>query len=183
MKKGIRLLAVSTGPTKGKRTLLVGIIFRDGIIEGILSAKVEVDGTDSTDKIAGMIKKSRFKEQIRLIAMNGIGLAGLNIVDAGRLQKLTNTKVLSVTRKKPHPNELIKALKAFSKMEKKDVSGRITLVKKIKNLNEFKEKGFYLQTSLTKTDAGKFVDRAFHFLRLAHLIASGVTGGESRGRI
>lgn len=183
MKKGVRILAISTGPTKGKRTLLLGIVSRDGIIEGVLSSEIAVDSTDSTYKIASMIKKSRFKEQIRLIVLNGMGLAGLNIVDARRLQKLTNTKIISITRKKPHPNELIKALRAFSRDTEADVKERIGLVADLENFNVFRIHGFYTQTMLGKEDAGKFILDGVKLLRLAHLIASGVSEGESKGRI
>ena len=183
MKSGVRILALACAPLKGRDTLLVGIVAKNSIIEGIVSTSVQVDGTDSTKKIISLINGTRFGEQIRLVAVNGLGIAGLNILDVEKVQKKTGVKILSVTRNKPHPSELITALKTFSKLEKKDVSERLLLVGKIKELNEFKEHGFYLQTSLSKADAGKFVKQAFYFVRLAHLIASGVATGESKGRI
>ncbi len=183
MKEGVRVLAVACAPTDKSKTLLVGIVSRKGYIEGVLSTHVAVDGTDSTEKIANLLNGSRFKEQVRTVVMNGLGVAGLNIIDVGAFEKATKTRILSITRKKPRPNELIKALRAFSKQEKADVSKRIALVEKIKKINCVKAGNFYMQTTLEKGDATKFVDDAFELVRLAHLIARGVSSGESKGRI
>jgi len=183
MKEGVRIMAVSCAPLEAKRTLLVGVVSRKGYVEGVLSTHVTVDGTDSTDAIAKMLNTSRFREQVRLIAVNGIGVAGLNILDIPRTERITKTKVLSITRGKPHPSKLINALKVFSKLEKEDVKSRLQLMKNLKNLNEFRHKGFYSQTSLEKADANRFVPEAFELLRVAHLVVSGIAKGESRGRI
>ncbi|MCW6160345.1 MAG: DUF99 family protein [Candidatus Micrarchaeales archaeon] len=183
MKTGIRILAVACAPLKKKDTLLVGIIAKDSVIEGVVSSKVQVNGTDATKKIIALVNKTRFKDQVRLVAVNGIGLAGLNVLDVDELRKRTKAELISVTRGKPHPSELITALRSFSKRSGEKVGERIELVNLARNLSEFRLKGFYLQTTLEKADAGKFVERSFHFLRLAHLIASGVTSGESKGRI
>lgn len=183
MKAGVRILAVAAAPIKKRDTMLIGVVSRADTVEGILTTRVAVDGTDSTERIAEMLNGSRFKEQVRLIATNGIGLAGLNVLDMRRLEKLTGTKVLSVTRRKPHPAQLIKALRAFSRIEKKDVTVRITIVKGVTAVNNFRASGFYLQTTMAKADAGKFALKSVSLLRLAHLIASGIATGESSGRI
>lgn len=184
MKTGVRILALACAPLKGRLTLLVGIVAKDSIIEGVVSSRVRVNGADATKKIIGLVNKTRFKGQVRLVAVNGIGIAGLNVLDAEELRKRTKTELISVTRGKPHPEELITALRSFSKRTGEKVDDRIALVKDdVKKLSEFKLHGFYLQTSLEKSDAGKFTEQAFHFLRLAHLIASGVAAGESRGRL
>ena len=183
MKTGVRILALACAPLKKRDTLLVGIIAKDNIIEGIVSSKVQVNGTDATKRIIALINKTRFGEQVRLVAVNGIGIAGLNVLDVGELRKRTKTELISVTRGKPHPEELVTALRSFSKRSGEKVGERIELVSGVRKLNEFRLKGFYLQTSLEKADAARFVERSFHFLRMAHIIASGVTSGESRGRI
>ncbi|MFI5412945.1 MAG: DUF99 family protein [Candidatus Micrarchaeales archaeon] len=183
MKEGIRILAIACSPLKRKKTLLVGLVSRKDYIEGLISTYVTVDGIDSTNKIAKMLKESKFNDQVRLVVMNGIGIAGLNVLDVKKFEKLTSTKVLSITRRKPRPDELIKALKVFSSMTKTDVKERIMLVEKLNELNTFGIQEFYLQTSLSKADSKKFVLKAFELVRLAHLIASGIESGESKGRI
>jgi len=183
MKSGIRILSLGCAPLIKKKTLLVGIVSRDNNIEGVLSTYVEVDGTDATEKIKRLFKKSRFRDQIKIIAVNGLGLAGLNILDVFDLERELKVKVVSLTRKKPHPNELIKALRAFSKETKIDVRSRIELVKNLKKLNIVKIDRFYIQTSADERDIKRFIVEIFNMLRLVHMIASGVTKGESRNRI
>jgi hypothetical protein len=183
MKEGVRILAVACAPTDKKKTLLVGLVSRMGYMEGVVSTKVTVDGTDSTDKIIELLKRSRFGEQVRVVLLNGLGVAGLNILDVRAFEKSTKTRVISLTRKRPRPNELIKALRAFSRTEKVGVSGRIRLVESFKKLNCVKAGGFFLQTTLLKGEVSKFATGSFELLRLAHIIASGVTEGESKGRI
>jgi uncharacterized protein len=183
MKEGVRVLAVACAPTEKKRTLLVGVISRKGYVEGVVSTSVAVDGTDSTERIARLINGSRFREQIRILLLNGLGVAGLNILDVEKFEKISSAKVLSITRKRPHPTLLIKALRAFSKQEKKDVNERLELVKRISKLKCHKADGFYLQTTLDKESALRFAGNAFEQVRLAHLIARGIASGESVGRI
>jgi endonuclease V-like protein UPF0215 family len=130
-----------------------------------------------------MLNNSRFKDQVRLVVLNGIGVAGLNIFDIWRFEKITKTKVLSITRNRPRPTLLIRALKAFSKAENKNVKEKIALVKKLKGIETIKAAGFYAQTLLKKDEAIGFISEAFELVRIAHLIARGVGSGESKGRI
>ena len=183
MKAGVRILAIAAAPLKKRDTLLVGIVSRADMIEGILTTRVTVDGTDSTERIAKMLNSSRFNEQVRVIATNGIGLAGLNIIDVQKLEKQTGTKAISVTRRKPHPKELVKALRLYSKQKGQDVKQRIKLVDSVTKMNEYKAEGFYVQTGMTKADALLFLANASKLLRLAHLLASGISSGESKGRL
>ncbi len=183
MKTGVRILALACAPLRKRDTLLVGVIAKGSVIEGVVSSKVQVNGTDATKRIIALVNKTRFREQVRLIAVNGIGVAGLNVLDIEEIRKKTKTELISVTRRKPHPEELVTALRSFSKRSGEEVGERIELVSRVRKLSGFRLKGFYLQTSLEKADASKFVERSFHFLRLAHMVASGVTGGESKGRI
>ncbi|MGC8649128.1 MAG: DUF99 family protein [Candidatus Micrarchaeia archaeon] len=183
MKLGIRILSLGCAPLIKKDTLLVGIISKNDEIEGIVSTYIEVDGTDSTNKIIKLVKNTRFKDQIKIIAINGLGIAGLNILDVFSLEKELKIKVVSLTRKKPHPQKLINALEAFSKETKKDIKNRIELVKKLKKLNIIRINNLYAQTTLDEKEIKKFVKEIFKMLRLAHMIASGVTKRESKNRL
>ncbi|MCL5433816.1 MAG: DUF99 family protein [Candidatus Marsarchaeota archaeon] len=183
MKEGVRILSISCAPLEGKKTMLLGIVSRDGIIEGAISTKVTVDGIDSTNKIIKFVKKSKFKDQIKIIAVNGIGIAGLNIINVYALEDALNVKVLSITRNKPRPSKLIKALIAFSRAEKVDVKERIKIVKKISKINIIKLDRFYAQTYFEKKEAEKFYKEAFNMLRIAHIMLTAIAKGESKGRL
>ena len=85
VKKQIRVLGIDDAhfdKFKDKETLIIGAFFRGGeFIDGIVSTRVMVDGSDSTKKITEMVKNSKFYPQIRAIMLDGIAVGGFNIVD------------------------------------------------------------------------------------------------------
>ena len=113
MKSGIRIVAIDDSKFSPgeKEVLVVGVVERLGIVEGVLSCRVEADGTDATAKIIGMLSDSRFLEQIRLIVINGTTVAGMNVVDITRLHSRFKMPVMAVTRKRPHPAMLKRSIK------------------------------------------------------------------------
>lgn len=183
MKSGIRFVAVASGPISKSRALMVGVIGRDRVIEGILSERIETDGDDATEKIIRMVRKSRFREQVRAVALNGIALAGLNVVDVPKMEKTLKIKTVVLTRGMPRPSKLILALNRFSKTNKRDVRDRIALVKEQAKTTTVKVGGFHLQSAIEKGEISKFANTVYEMLRVAHLIARGVETGESKGRI
>jgi hypothetical protein len=183
MKSGIRILAIddSSFSKKDKEALAVGVVGRGELIEGILSFKVKVDGDEATETIIKKFKVSHFSDQIKLIALHGVTLAGLNMVDIMRVNKTLKIPVVSIIRRKPHSAELVKAIKAAGSGSKR----KLALLKRLNaTLKTETSTGFYVQCAgITSKEFAKFQSSAVHFLRLAHLIANGVARGESRGRI
>lgn len=183
LKPGSRFIAITSGPIRKKRsgsTLIVGVIGKDKTIEGILSSRIRTDGTDSTAKIIAMIAGSRFREQIKIVALNGIALAGLNVVDVGRLEKRLGVPTVVITRHRPRPSKLIVALKT---LKNRDVSKRISIVKEQAKTKPVLVDGLYMQSMLEPQDASAFGAKLYAAMRLSHLIASGVTNGVSTGRV
>lgn len=184
MKKGVRLAAIASGPIQNrKNALLVGVIGRDNTIEGVLSGTVRVDGEDSADRISRMIKGSRFREQVRIVALNGIAIAGLNVVDIPDLEKALKVNVIVLTRGKPRPAKLIRALNEYPRLTKTNVKNRIALIKAQAKVNHVANEGFHLESSMERGELRKFAKVAYEMLRIAHLVARGVDSGESKGRI
>lgn len=183
MKTGVRILAIddSSFSKKDKEALAVGVVGRGELIEGILSFKVKVDGSEATEKIISKFKKSHFADQIKLIALHGVTLAGLNMVDIMEVSEALGIPVVSVIRRKPHSAELEKAIRTSGSNPKK----KLALLKKLNTkLKIERSSGFYVQRAgIGGKDFAKFQPSAVHFLRLAHLIANGISRGESRGRI
>ena len=186
MKEGVRILAVASGPIyerKKRTTLLVGIIGRMGTIEGVLSDRIIVDGNDASSKIIKMARKSRFGDQIKLIAINGIALAGLNVVDVKNVERRTGIPVIVLTRKKPDFKALEKALKNSGNDDRDSVKGKIAMVKALNSERPFEKAGvFYVQAD-KKIGYDAKTATAFELLRLAHMVANGVSTGISKGRI
>ena len=189
MKRGIRIAAAASGPIRGREnTLLVLVVYREGIIEGVLSTNIGIDSSDSTKKLISMIKGSRFIGQIRLLALNGIALAGLNIVDVNTIKKALALNFIVLTRKKPHKKLLIEAIDKRKRNAEvttdKEAVRKIRIIETVGKLKIVKSAGFYIQSDLDigKEDKG-LVRTAFEALRIAHLIANGIETGESKGRI
>ncbi|MBI2661800.1 DUF99 family protein [Candidatus Woesearchaeota archaeon] len=185
MKKEIRIIGIDDSAfakfSKGK-VLVVGAVMRGGnILDGILSTKVEIDGDDSTSKLTEMINKSRFKAQLRCIFLDGIALAGFNVVDINELNRKTGIPVVTIIRKYPDFNKIKETLARINMQHK---------IKLIENAGEPVKIGkIFVQIAGINTwklkEILKLACTRSHIpepLRLAHLIATGVVKGESRGR-
>ncbi len=183
-RREIRLLGIDDGPFnkfKDRECLVVGTIYRGGnYADGILSTKVRVDGNDATEKIAKMINQSKFKSQLRCILLNGIAVAGFNVVDINELNKKTKIPVIVVARTYPRYKKIYAALKKIKQLKK---------YKLIEEAGESQKVGrIYIQMagiSLKKAKEIIKVSATRSFIpepiRLAHLIAGGIVKGESRG--
>jgi endonuclease V-like protein UPF0215 family len=128
IKKEIRVIGIDDSPFnkfKDSKVLVVGVVMRGGIsIDGILSAKVDVDGSDSTNKIISMINKCKFKTQLQCIFLNGIAVGGFNIIDVKELNKKTKLSVIVVIRRNPNIAEIKRTLVKINKKDK--ITGQIT---------------------------------------------------------
>ena len=184
MKSGARFIAIASGPRQERdRTLLVGVVARENSIEGILSGSVAVNGDDATRQIIRMIFRTRFKEQIKIIALNGVAIAGLNVIDVQGLEGSLDVETIVFTRAKPDPRKLVHALSAFAKKNGMDAKQGIALVRAQARRKPERVDGFHIQCMLKKHELKAFAKQSYEMLRIAHLIASGIETGESRGRI
>jgi endonuclease V-like protein UPF0215 family len=182
MKQGIRALGVDDSPfvRTQKRVLVVGAIYRDDVLEGVLSTHVERDGFDATENIAAMVKKSKFCRQLHAVFLNGIMLAGFNVVDIKRLSNALRIPVIAVVRRKPDMDAVKKALSNLPGYGRK-----LHLLE-----NDVRKFGStYLQTAGAPHERAHAL--AAHFsthgnipepLRIAHMIAGGIVRGASHGR-
>src|SRR3989344_1421940 len=122
MKKEIRVIGIDDSPFNkftDKKVLVVGVVMRGGSwIDGVLSTKVSIDGNDSTKKLIDMINKCKFKPQLQCIFLNGIAVAGFNVIDVKELGKKTKLPVIVVIRKKPNIERIKKTLVKLNKKSK-----------------------------------------------------------------
>ena len=89
---------------------IVGAVFSGPRLEGVLSGRVRRDGANATERIAGMVGSSRFAPQLHAVLLQGIALAGFNVVDIRRLNALLDTPVVVVARRKPDLEAIRSAL-------------------------------------------------------------------------
>ncbi len=190
IKNEIRILAWDDGPfefrTKGK-DILVGVVFRGGVfMDGLLKTEIDIDGIDAEKNIIQITNKTKHKDQLRLIMLDGITFAGFNTVDIKNLYDKTGLPVIVINRKKPNFNEFKKALKKLPSSEK-----RLKAVKSAGPIHwvKIKNKRICFQCiGISIKDAEKVIKvtstRSLipEPLRIAHLIATGIIKGESVGR-
>ena len=187
VKKEVRILGIDDSPhtRKDKEVLCVGVIYRGGnYLDGLLSFKIKKDGKDATEKIIKSVNKSRHKNQLQLIMIDGITLAGFNLVDIKEVNKKTKLPIIAVMRKRPEMKKFLKALKRINKKGEKIIrkAGKIFKLK-------INRKNLYIQLAgISEKKAEKILKlTSLHSLipeplRVAHLIASGIYFGESKGR-
>lgn len=182
--KNIRVLAVDDTPKTDSSSFLIGIVYRDGTVEGAVSAKIKYDGNDSTDEIIRMVKCSRFSNQINLILLNSITMAGLNIVDISKLADSLSIPVIAVTRHQPRVSELEKAVRKLD-IPEEEKERRITAIRNAGEPFKIKTKPLiYAQVAgIDRYKAMEIIKNiGIEPLRLSHIIASALILGESKGR-
>ncbi|MFO7619372.1 MAG: DUF99 family protein [Thermoplasmata archaeon] len=189
MKQQIRVLAIDDGPFNfgEEKAGIVGVVMRlPSYVEGVMTSEVEIDGLDSTDKILEMISKSRYMDGVKLILLDGAALGGFNVVDVKRIHLETGIPVATVTRDRPDYGDIENALrKHFDDWETRLAMLRST------ELEEFETEHTPIFVGRVGIDkkvlaemlAASTVQGALpEALRVAHLIATAIARGESRGR-
>ncbi|MFH0868335.1 MAG: DUF99 family protein [Candidatus Woesearchaeota archaeon] len=185
LKKEMRVIGIDDSPFnkfKKGNVSVIGAVFRGGLfLDGVLSTKAAIDGNNATRKIAEMINKCKFKPQLQCIFLDGIAVGGFNVIDIKELNKKTKIPVIVVIRRKPDINNIKKILIRLNKKNKiklLDKAGSVIPVDKI-----------YIQLTGLSIEKAKEILKIVctrslipEPVRIAHLIASGVTLGESRGK-
>ncbi len=190
VKNEVRILGVDDGAFKKFKdhtTTLIGVVYRGGsYLEGVLQETITVDGDDATDRIVEMVAKTRHRGHLRVIMLSGITFGGLNIVDIEQVFAETKLPVIVVTRRLPDIKAVDKAVSRVPNPAAKkerllkggafhriiDARGAIVIQKTGLTLEDAKE---ILRLSTVR---GLMPEP----LRVAHLIASGITTGDSKGR-
>ncbi|MCX8153169.1 MAG: DUF99 family protein [Candidatus Bathyarchaeota archaeon] len=184
VKPEIRVLGIDDGPfvphTKG-HVPVIAVVFRGGYwLEGVMHTKIEIDGFDATEKIAGMITSSPHYKQLRVIMLNGVTFAGFNIVDIKALNEVLKLPVITITREKPDFVNIHKALQNLPRAEERWAIIR-SAGEPIEVIPRGSKTKIYMQTvGLSCADAQKIVrltstrSNIPEPLRVAHLIASGI---------
>ncbi len=184
VKPELRILGVDDGgfaPKSAGETDVVGVVFRGGYwLDGVMKTKLTVDGLDATDRIAQMVRESPHYNQIRVIMLNSITLAGFNVVDMKKLFALTNLPIIVVAGGEPNLDGVKEASRNLpnweSRWEAVQNAGEITRVEIRGGMGTV-----YLQTlGISKKDADLIVARSSTLgslpepLRVARIIASGL---------
>ncbi len=188
MKEQVRVLGFDDSPFtfEDEKALIVGVLMRlPNYIEAVLSTHVEVDGGDSTQKLAECILDSHYAEQPKAIILDGVALGGFNVVDLEALWKETDIPVLTVTRDPPD----LKAMHSALQKHFDDWKERYALIEKNELfVVETEHHPLHVSAWGMKNKDASYLIRSNtvrgalpECVRTAHLIARGIADGESRG--
>lgn len=163
--------------------LVVGTVFAGGRLDGVLSGRLRRDGANATRVLDDIVRRSRFFPQIHAVLLQGITFAGFNVVDLPALHAMLGVPVLVVLRRRPDFDTIRRAL-----LDR--VRGGARKWRLIESAGPVEAVGplFVQRAGISLRDAADLVDGLrLHSLvpeplRVAHLIAGGVTRGESSGR-
>jgi endonuclease V-like protein UPF0215 family len=185
--------------------LLVGVVCSGTRPDGIVSGRIRRDGANASRAMVDLVRKSQFGEHIQCVMLQGIAVGGFNVVDVHGLSKALRIPVLVVTRRLPDLSSVRRALFSDEPHDRPRVAGAARKWKLIEAAGALEPLGpsrrsvragvksevprLYVQRAgLTMELARKIVvATTLHGnipepLRLAHLIAGGITTGTSRGR-
>ncbi len=162
---------------------IVGTVFCGTRLEGVLRGKIRRDGANSAKEIARLVSSSKYAPQVQLLMLQGIAMAGFNVVDAHWLHKTLSIPILIVARRFPIMDGIRDALLT-------KVRGGKRKWNLIQSLGEMEacEKVFIQRVGLSFEEARAVLRHTTVYghipepLRHAHLIAGGIATGQSRGR-
>ncbi|MGF1467379.1 MAG: DUF99 family protein [Sandaracinaceae bacterium] len=80
---------------------IVGAVMTRTRLDGVLVDRVRRDGANATSRVAAMLRASPFYEHVQAVMLDGIALAGFNVVDLQTLHARLERPVIVVTRKAP----------------------------------------------------------------------------------
>jgi endonuclease V-like protein UPF0215 family len=162
---------------------IIGSVYADLRFDGVLMGEIEKDGFDAAGKIADIVRCSRFAGHIRLIMLQGIALGGFNVVDVFELHHRLCIPVMIVARKRPDMAAVKNALVSHIDQGRKkwEIIERLGPMEPAGNV--------YIQrVGMSETQALAVLNRfCIHGnipepIRSAHLIATALVNGQSRGK-
>jgi endonuclease V-like protein UPF0215 family len=163
--------------------LVVGAVFAGNRLDGVISTKVRRDGANAAQRLIDCLAGSKYFDQLQAILLQGIAFAGFNVVDLQRLHQATGLPVLVVARYRPD-------LQAIRKALLEQVPGGTRKWRLIEAAGPMETMAaLYVQRcGITPENAARLLaslqqnSQLPEPLRVAHMIAGGVTTGESRHR-
>ncbi|MBI4410818.1 MAG: DUF99 family protein [Gemmatimonadetes bacterium] len=154
---------------------VVGAIFSAARLEGVVFDRVRRDGANATEVLTRLARGSGDRTHLQLVLLEGIALAGFNVVDIHGLNGRSGLAVLVVSRHKPDMAAVRRALltRVRGGRRKWRLIGRAGPMEQVAGL-------WVQRAGLTLAEAGLVIERTAvngrlpEPLRVAHLIARGL---------
>ena len=163
---------------------LIGAVFSGLRLDGVLYTRVRRDGRNATDRIIAAVEGSRFRKHAQIILLQGIAVAGFNVVDVRALSRQLGIPVLVVSRRRPDLKAVRDALlgSVLGGERKWSLIERAGPPQKVGDV--------WIQCAGCPFEVGASVIERLAVngqlpepLRTAHLIASGISGLPTRQRV
>jgi endonuclease V-like protein UPF0215 family len=188
VKDQARLIGFDDGPFTfdDETAALAGVMTRGGrYVEAVFTDHVTVDGTDATRTLIDLIADSGFEETTQAVALNAGTLAGFNVVDLDALHEALDVPVLAVTREKPDPDAVRETLETHVD----DPQSRLDLLEaQPVHTIDLDEGPCYVRHAGGDIDELAYLLRVHTVrgrtpepIRIAHLVATAIAEGRSRG--
>ncbi len=162
---------------------VVGAVFARDRLDGVLVGCVRRDGANATRELVRLVAACKYADHLQLVMLQGVALAGFNVVDVRELSQRLGLPALVVARRQPDRRAIQAALL------KHVPSGhrKWRLIEQLGPMEPLRHV-FVQRVGLSREEAHSVLDRfaiCGHIpepLRVAHLIAGGIGTGQSRGR-
>ena len=189
MKPQVRVLGIDDSPFsfRDEKALVIGVVIRlPHYVEGVMRTWCEVDGDDANEALIEMISRSRFREQLKLVMVDGVALGGFNVVDISLLTERTGIPFATVTRDPPDMNRIEEALRSHFP----DWERRLKIIERhpLRKVATDYKSIYVAHTGLDEKEVEELLRGCTirgalpEPIRIAHLIATAMERGESRGR-
>ncbi len=167
---------------RGGRVPIVGVVCAGTRFEGLVVGAVRQDGWGATDELCRLLLGGKFLPQLQLVLLDGLGFAGLNLVDLDALAARLRRPCAAVMRRPPDLAGMERAIRRLPRPDR-----RLSLLERAGPVHErppfvFQVRGgepAEIAPLLARlTDRGNVPEP----LRLAHLVGAAVVRGVSGRR-
>jgi endonuclease V-like protein UPF0215 family len=162
---------------------VVATVFASRRLDGVLVGRVRRDGANAARALAELVGGSRFAAHLQVVMLQGIALAGFNVVDLDELHARLGLPLLVVARRRPN----LDAIRAALLSRVPGGRRKWALIERAGPMEPLS--GLWVQrVGLARDQAAWLLARTIVHgklpepLRAAHLIAGALETGQSRGR-
>jgi endonuclease V-like protein UPF0215 family len=89
---------------------LIGVVFSGLRLDGVLRSRVRRDGANASRVIAELVTGCRFRRHLQAVLLQGIAVAGFNVVDLRWLRAELGLPVIVAMRRRPDLDAIREAL-------------------------------------------------------------------------